>query len=323
MVKKLLLALLLFWCGESVFSINHMPSDTISKMPPLIDSLFLSKNLNWSLRVVSNFKQHPFQLRNDDYSLEYHPNNPFGIGVGIANQRIVIDIIFNIRKNSKRTQTSKFAMEGSFSFKKNFVAFFVENVNGYQVSNDFNDLENFRRDITEFSIGLSYLKLLGNKAFSVQLMKAGLSKHDTSIVQFGLGGFVIYSHLRSRNSIVPEYAEPFFNEQAQLTDLNFFGGGISSGIFTYFPLPYDFFLTLNAAPGIGLLYKEATTETSSYSPNEPWIYRLDGFAAFGYNGKRIYAHFNFGTAIYGTSLDYNNDIIYNVTKSKFIVGYRL
>lgn len=309
--------------AESVYSLGNNQRDTIAPYSPIIDSLLLSDKLKWSARLVSNFKLHPFRLKNENSTLKYKPNNPYGIGFGLANQKIVIDIILNIKTNVDRNHTKKFAMEGSFSFKRNFIAFFVESVHGYHVKNNFNELENFRKDISLFSASLNYLRILSKKPFSVQHMKGGFPKAHKSTVVFGVGGFLITDKLDSDRSIVPIYAEDNFNDEAQITNLTSIGGGISGGIFSYINLPSKFFLTLNAAPGIGLLHKEVKTETSKYTPSNPLLYRLDGFAALGFNGKRMYAHFNYGAAFYGTSLDNGNSIVYNVTKSKIIIGYRL
>jgi len=323
MVKKQLLIAFLFICTNSIFSFNSKHLDTVKKPPRIIDSLLLSDNLDWSVRLVSNFKRHQFRLRNNGNSLKYLPNNPFGFGIGIANQKLVIDIIFNIKNEEEDRQTEKFAMEGSFSHKKDFISFFVENVHGYNITNNFNDLENFRKDISIFSVGLNYLRLLNDNGFSVHQMKAGISPHKKTSFTFGLGGFLVTNHLNSKGSIIPKYASPYFNDEAQIKDLTIFGGGVSAGLFSYFALPANFFITLNLGPGIGLEYKEVTTETNTYVPTNPLLLKMDFFGALGYNGKRIYVHFNFGTGTYGTSLDYNNKLLFGVTKSKFIVGYRL
>ena len=65
---------------------NLKVSDTLITPSQIIDSLLLSENLDWSVRLVSNFKQQQFRLSNEDSRLLYLPNNPFGVGFGIANQ---------------------------------------------------------------------------------------------------------------------------------------------------------------------------------------------------------------------------------------------
>ncbi|MCA0931680.1 DUF4421 domain-containing protein [Lutimonas saemankumensis] len=304
------------------YASNLKVSDTLPKPGKILDSIVLSDKLDWSVRAVTNFKQQQFRLGNGESKLIYRPNNPFGIGFGIANQKIVIDIIFNI-KGGEEDQTNKFAAEGSILFNKNMFSFMLENVHGYQVESLQHDEDIFRDDISAYSLGLEYLRILSKESFTVRDMKSGSTSNRRSFLAYGLGGFMILRGLHADGSIIPEKDRPYFNDQAQIYDLSTFGGGILAGVSSYFKLPANFFFTMYVAPGIGLEYKYVKTETENYVPSDPLIYKATIFGALGYNRKKFYIHATFGSNWYLTSMDHGNDIFLSVTKAKFIVGYRI
>lgn len=328
MSKRWLLIITLLVFSNLTYGLNLKKLDTVVKpfyhLKPkvLLDSFVVNDKLDWSVRLVSNFKEQRFKLSNDEGSINYIPNNPFGIGVGIANQKLVIDILFNIKTKNKE-HTNKLAAEGSLMLNKNFFTFLLENVQGYNVSNSFNDLEEFREDFKLFSAGLSYLYLFNNKYITPRAMKSGLYNYDKPTISLGLGGFFIINSLHTEGSIVPEELLPFFNEQAQITELFAFGAGVLGGFITYIPLPANFFLSLHLAPGIGLNYKNIQTETVEYKPERPILYKADAFGAIGYNRKKFYINFTYATSMFFTSIDYDNRTSLRVTKSKLIFGYNI
>lgn len=323
MNKNYLYIVVFIWVNFA-FSSNFKTNDTLIKPKVLIDSMFFSENLNWSVRLLSNFKQQQFRIKDENERLDYKPNNPYGIGVGIANQRLVIDIVFNLKGiEKKEEQTKKFAAEGAFIFKRNLFSFALENVHGYNVSNNENDAEIFRDDISIFSFGLSYLHMLGKKQFSVREMKSGINGTDKTSITFGLGGFLILNSINADGSIIPPEVVPYFNDKAQIRKLNAYGAGVLGGVASYFELPAHFFASLYVAPGIGLEYKDVKTVDDSYTPSNPLIYKTDFFASLGYNQKKFYINFTFSTNLYNTSLDFDNTAFLSVTKSKLIFGYNI
>ena len=154
-------------------------------------------------------------------------------------------------------------------------------------------------------------------------MKAGLSDSRSSFLSYGIGGFILLKSLNADASIIPDSDRPYFNEEANIYDMEGFGAGLLAGVSGYFNLPGDFFATAYIAPGIGLDYKYVKSEAGNYRPTNPMIYKTDLFGSLGYNRKRFYVHFTFGTDLYLTSLDYSNQVFLSVTKSKFIIGYNL
>lgn len=323
MLHKWLLFFSVLIVTSETYAYNFKKNDTLLKPYQILDSLVFSEKLDWSVRILSNFKQQRFTLKNQQDKLYYKPNNPFGFGIGIANQKLVIDIVFNIKTEEEALQTNKFAAEGALVLKKNVIGFLLENVHGYNISSNVTDAEIFRKDMSIFSLGLNYLHLFKNEHFSVRMMKSGVTIHEKTNISLGLGGFFIVNKISSDGTIVPVDSNPYFNNQAEITKFTAIGAGISAGIATYIVLPANFFLALSASPGIGLEYKEISAETESYVPSNPLVYKLDLFTGLGYKGEKCYVHFNFGTNLYGTDLDFNNKALLSVTKSKLIFGYNI
>lgn len=319
--KYFIIASILFFVC-TVQGSNLKVSDTLITPSQIIDSLLLSENLDWSVRLVSNFKQQQFRLSNEDSRLLYLPNNPYGIGFGIANQKMVIDVVFNL-KTEDEDHTTKFAAEGALILAKNLFGFAIENVNGYSVSSKQNEEEEFRRDISMSSIGLEYLRVLGKNDITVRGMKAGLPDTHKTLVSYGFGGFLLWRDLDADASIIPEADKQYFNEQAEIYDMSGFGAGILGGVSAYFSLPAHFFATAYVAPGIGIEYKYIKTESGNYIPSNPLLIKTDFFASLGYNREKFYINFTFGTDWFFSSLDFDNNIFLSVTKSKFVVGYNL
>lgn len=307
---------------DEVMVADTIRSDTLPKVSSLIDSLVLSEKLDWSVRLVSNFKQQQFRLSNEDSKLIYRPNNPFGVGFGVANQKMVIDILFNIKGDSEEV-TTKFAAEGAIIVNKNMVGFTLENVHGYNVTSKQTDEQEFRDDISVFSLGLEYLRILSNNEITVRGMKAGLSDQRKTMLSYGVGGFMIVKDLKADASIIPEGDREFFNEQAQIYETSNFGGGVLAGVSSYFNLPGHFFATVFVASGLGLEYKYLKSEGGNYVVSNPWIFKTDLFGSLGYNRKKFYVNFTFGTDWYLSNIDFDNQLFLSVTKSKFIVGFNL
>ncbi len=318
----IILALLLTFSICS-YGNNFIVKDTILKPSQVIDSLVFSENLDWSVRLVTNFKQQQFRLKNESGKLLYMPNNPFGVGFGIANQKMVIDVIINLKTGEEEEHTTKFAAEGAIILNRNLFGFTLENVNGYEVSSRQNSDENFRDDIRMFSLGLEYLRVLSKSTITVRGMKSGLPDQQKSFVSYGLGGFFLMRQMEADASIIPVPDREYFNDQAEIYDYSGIGAGVLAGFNAYFALPANFFATVLVAPGIGYEYKYVKTENDNYSPSNPLLLKTDFFASLGYNRKKFYVHFTFGTDWYFSSLNFGNDVFLSVTKSKIAVGYQI
>jgi len=316
-----LIGILLLW-SNSGFSQNLKHLDSL-KTIELIDTLFIDHNINnWSFRIFTNYKEQRFKLSNEDQSLTYFPNNPSGIGIGIATRKLLLDIAFNIKGRNEQP-TSRFDMSGTVIIEKHLIDLFFQTYQGFNVRNDFNNSESFREDLKSLSTGINYMYMFNAGEISIAAMKSGLSRQKKTAVSFGLGSFLIISNQSADSSLVPLELVSMFNDKAQLKNFTGIGAGILGGFSTLIVLPANFFLSVNITPGIGLMYKKVETELAEYKPSNPLLYQLQFAGALGYNSDRIYINLTVGNGIYSTDLDFGNKALFSLTKAKLAIGYKL
>ena len=57
-----------------------------------LDSLLVDRDIeNYSLRIFSNFKVNKFSVSDGDSKAKFVPNNRYGLGLGFANKKIILD----------------------------------------------------------------------------------------------------------------------------------------------------------------------------------------------------------------------------------------
>ena len=88
----------------------------------LADSLFIDHNIkNYSLRLFTNYKVKQFRIKNGDFKSRYVPNNRYGLGVGFASSKVLIDLAFNVKTN-KEEVTYRFDAQGTMIVRKRHYA---------------------------------------------------------------------------------------------------------------------------------------------------------------------------------------------------------
>lgn len=85
-----------------------------------------------------------------------------------------------------------------------------------------------------------------------------------------IGGFGGYQQFKADSSVVPEQSKHLFNEYAQIEQLKKINAGVSAGYTYYFNLPINMFLLVGVTPGLGLNFRNITSETLNYNPNDLW-----------------------------------------------------
>ena len=291
--------------------------------PRFIDTLFIDRDIhNWSIRIFTNYKQQRFRLSNENTELVYVPNNPIGIGFGLATKKVILDLAFNIKTN-KEEPTDRFDMQGSLTLQNHNIDFVFQRYKGFNVENDLGVQEDFREDLTSSSISLGYMYLFNGSQYSVSALKTGLSRQKKAALSFSLGGLLFMHNKSADSTIIPQELQPQFNEEAQIKNQKGIGVGIVGGVTTILPLPFDFFITFSLAPGIGLMYKNIETENFSYIPPNPMLYSLNMSGAFGYNGHRIYVNITTRLSLLTSDLGYGNNSSHSGYNAKLSVGYKL
>ena len=179
-----------------------------------LDSLLVDRDLdNYSVRVFTNFKSNKFSVQNDDSKVRFVPNNRHGLGVGVANKKIILDIAFNI-KNAKKEATKKFDLQGTTIIKnRHYANIYIQTYKGFTAKNNFDEDFEFRSDLRSTSFGLNYLYTFDDIEFSYALLKAGLAekKNENIFITGGIGLFTGFDYFSSGSSILTEDTKPYFN----------------------------------------------------------------------------------------------------------------
>ncbi len=317
------LLLLLFLLINSLCSAQDLYVKDSTKTKSLIDSLLIDKDLrNWSVRLFGDIKAHGFKLSNNEAALRYIPNNLFGVGVGLATRKLILDLTFNI-KDKNTENTNRFDFRGGFIFNKSIFDFYFQIYDGFNVENSINNTTVFREDIKSIAGGIDYLYLFNAGEYNQTLLRSGLKDQKQNIFSFGIGGFLVYNQISADNTIVPQEFFPYFNEQARLTNLTNYGIGVLGGLVSLFKLPSNFYIGISAKAGIGLTIKNAETETLSYNPSNPMLYKLNGSVLFGYNWNRFYSNISLGAATNLSNIDFGNNAAFTLLSGKLALGYRI
>jgi hypothetical protein len=292
-------------------------------VPDFIDTLFIDRDINnWSLRIFTSYKNTRFILSNNNSRLSYVPNNPFGLGIGIATKKMIIDIGFNLKGN-KQNITNRYDLKANMMLSKHIFDFYFQRYQGFNVENDSDEPEVFRDDFTSLSLGLKYTYLFNAGNYSVAASSSGLSRQKKAATSFGIGPYLFLRNQSADSTIIPAELQDNFNKEANIKKLFGIGAGIHGGFTAVFPLPYHFFLLLSVNPGIGLMYKNLETETINYTVSDPILYKLDMDGVFGYNGDRIYLTLRLEFNFFGTDLSYENKARFYSANAKLAFGYKL
>lgn len=94
--------------------------------PVLIDSLLIDRNPNnYSLRTFVNFKSQRFRFADNKHYYDFSPNNPAGLGIGFASNKILVDVAFNI-KSKQEQPTSRFDVRVNFKQNAHYFDYFIQ-----------------------------------------------------------------------------------------------------------------------------------------------------------------------------------------------------
>lgn len=291
-----------------------------------VDSLLVDRNLeNYSIRVFSNFKVKKFSIKDDNSKAKFVPNNRYGLGFGIASEKFIIDLAFNI-KNPNKEETKRFDLQATTILKKqHYVNLYIQTYKGFNAKNDFDEQTVFRNDIRSVTFGLNYLYTFDDVEFSYSQLKAGLSKERNKDVYItgGLGVFGVYDYFSAKPSIFTDTTSPYFNDEANVKRYNGRAIGILAGFVSFFKLPENITATFNIMPGIALMNKKITLQDDSYRPSNPMLYKLDFLVGLGYGYKRYYVSLTYGNGFYTTDFDNDNKYLFNLSNAKLAIGYKL
>ena len=324
MIQRFSFLILFFIVATSAHSQIEQKRDSLSFFK-IIDSLFIDHDLsNYSARIFSNYKVKQFRLLNDGNRSRYIPNNRFGVGFGVANSKLLIDIAFNIKTGKKET-TDRFDAQGSIIIgHHNYFSFYLQTYKGFNIRNNFDEPDVFRHDVKSSTVGFNYLYTFSKIEFDFALLKAGLPKRDRRIqITGGIGTFAMFDTFSADGNVLIENGAQYFNEEAEIRKYSGRAVGILGGFLSQFVISDRFIATCNLMPGVALMNKKIRLDDGSYRPSNPMLYKLDFSFALGYSINRYYINLIYGTGIYATNFDFNNQYLFNHSMAKFAIGYKL
>jgi hypothetical protein len=320
MSLKHLLIFILFFLSKPLFSQDTSFIEKI-KIPTFIDTLFIDRDRNnWSIRLFTNYKINKFQLKTADENILYKPNNPMGWGVGLGTRKLIFDLAFNIKQKDKEP-TKRFDFQAILILNHHYMNLVIQTYQGYNVITD--NLSDFRPDIRSYSSVLSYLYMFNTRKYSLAAMNSGLARQKKPAINYGLGGFIFLDRIYSDSSILSQDQFPDYNDELRIVNLPASGAGVHTNFSASFPFLKYFLASVTITPSIGLVYKYVDTESISYHPKNPLMYHFDLTGLIGYSGNRYYITFSMGYSLFKTSLDFGNSILYNTSRAKLALGYKL
>ncbi|PNQ72403.1 hypothetical protein C1T31_11445 [Hanstruepera neustonica] len=324
MIQRFLVLVAFLVLSVSAQSQTEQKRDSLNLFK-IIDSLFIDHDLsNYSARLFSNYKVKQFRILNDGNRSRYIPNNRFGVGFGVANSKLLIDIAFNIKSGKKET-TDRFDAQGSLILgKHNYISFYLQTYKGFNIRNNFDEPNIFRHDIKSSTVGFNYLYTFSEIEFSLALLKAGMPKRDRKVqITGGIGTFAVFDTFSADGDILTENGVLYFNEEAEIEKYSGRAVGILGGFLSQYVISDNFIATCNLMPGVALMNKKVRLDDGSYRPSNPMLYKLDFSFALGYSINRYYINLIYGTGIYATNLDFGNEYLFNHSMAKFAIGYKL
>lgn len=286
-----------------------------------LDSLLIDRNqANYSLRLFGNYKNQSFHIKNSDSEIEFTPNNRSGIGIGFANNKILIDITFNI-KGEEKNPTERFNIFVDFKHKAHFFDFFFQRYKGFNVNYSNNDFDFFRSDIVSISSGIDYLYLFNDNKYQVGTLRSVISDKNETSFSYGLGGFGVFFKHKGKSALIN--TQNISGDNQNIDKIVGVGGGILIGGAGFFSMGHNFYSSLSVSLGTGLLYKEVKGVSNRLQSSNPLLYKLDSVAVLGYVRDKYYLNLSFELGLYRTEIIKNIDELINVSRAKIAFGYKI
>jgi hypothetical protein len=293
------------------------PSDSLKPLD-LIDTLFIDRDLNnWSIRLLFNTRDVRFRLKNDAEDVRYIPTNRFGMGLGIASRKLILD--FNIAfKLNEEAQTDMFNMLGTAVFGKHVVDAFLQDFHGFYKRDEKTGEEVFRNDASSLLMGVNYSQHLKSSKYSITSLRSGLDYQRKSVISPMVGGFFMIDRLKADSALIG-----FDVQRPDIVKYTGVGFGGSAGISGLLVLPLNMFAAVSVMPSAGLFVKTVTSPEGREIAANPFLFMLSSSATIGYNGDDIYVNFTIQTNRTTTELPFNMRQNLQQTNAKLAIGYKL
>ena len=298
-------------------SAQAMGNDS-SKAMVLIDTIFIDRDLNnWSIRFLTNVRDVRFRLQNDVEDIRYVPTDIFGIGLGIASRKVILDLNISLQLNQE-ARTEMFNMLGTAVVGKHVFEAFLQDFEGFYKRDLVTGEEIFRSDASSLVMGLFYRQNLNSSKYSITSLRSGLDYQKKSAISPMVGGFFLFDRLKADSALIG-----FDPNKPDIIRYRGMGIGGSVGVGGLLVLPYNFFAAASVMPSAGFMYKIVESQEGVITEGNPMIFMVNSSATVGYNSHKIYVNLTLQSTRSTTELPYSmrhNLLQFN---AKLAIGYKL
>ena len=226
------------------------------------------------------------------------PNGNTGLGLGINYKFIGIALSYGLPKsqssNERYGKTNSFDLQMSFFGKRIGFDGFIQGYKGYYMANPQDHLdwdESYLPQVSDLrilSIGANAFYLFNSKNFSYKAAYLRNVVQKKSAGSFSAGIYFYQDLVTSDNGFLPEEVSDSTWSSFDLKQFNSLSLGISAGYQYTFVIKKNFFISLQATPGLGYRRLSGNTVDSNLGIVNQLAVQLLARAAIGYEFKHFY-----------------------------------
>ena len=294
-----------------------------------------SYNKIFTPRFLINNKRSEFSISNEltGRKIEYRPNTPINIGVGLTYKWIGINLAFNLpfinNDNNTYGKTKRFDAQANIYARKFNIDFIFQNYRGYYVSNPVivdpgwqpGDPYPIRSDVNSAAFGFNLNYIFNNRKFSY---KAAFNFNERQKKSSGTalagGGFLTYVINSDTNLIppaaFPDTVTPVKLDRIRLSTVYTMGG------YAYMFIIRNWYFMLSLNLGVGLSSSRGRFQDELVTENDKFSFITDYKGSVGYNAEKYYiglSWFSGAFSIYSTE---DIRVRYSLSRISLYLGYR-
>ena len=226
------------------------------------------------------------------------PNGNTGLGVGVNYKFIGIALSYGLPKSQssidKYGNTNSFDIQMSFFGKRIGFDGYLQGYKGYYMANpqDHVDWEEDYyptvSDLRIMSIGVNAFYIFNNKQFSYKAAYLRNVVQKKSAGSFSAGIYFYQDLVNSDNGFLPEEISDSIWTAFDLKQFNAISLGVSAGYQYTFVIRGNFFISLQATPGLGYRRLSGSTMNEGLGIVNQLAGQIQARAALGYEFKHFY-----------------------------------
>ena len=285
-----LLILLTGWFSQ-VNSQADVSGDSLDQYVEDMTQLF-------NLRVYTLTKLNTLEIINPPDKIILRPNGNTNIGIGFNYKRLGLAVAFGrpLSQSSieKYGLTNRLDMQVSMYGKRIGLDGFMQWYQSYYMANP-SDFVNWdkpeypqEKDLQVFSIGASGFYLFNSEKFSYRAAYLRNEIQKKSAGSFSAGIFFYHDMVRSENGFVPVEFPDSIHDDFDLKDFDATTLGILIGYQHTIVISKNFFVNIQATPGLGFRRLDVTAVNGESSPENSPAWQVLGRLALGYEFDWFY-----------------------------------